>query len=101
MTRGHKCDYKKQINEELIDSAVSEVIKKLVSNTKFAELMREKINMQVDTSELDQEIANYEKQLPQYYNSKDASLADIDALDYEDKYYKADCWFQHIAIYCA
>ena len=88
MTRGHKCDYKKQINEELIDSAVSEVIKKLVSNPKFAELMREKINMQVDTSELDQEIANYEKQLRQFYNAKDVILADIDALDYEDKHYK-------------
>ena len=25
MTRGHKCDYKKQINEELLDSAVAEV----------------------------------------------------------------------------
>ena len=88
MTRGHKCDYKKQVNEELIDSAVSEVIKKLVSNPKFAELMREKINMQVDTSELDQEIANYEKQLRQFYNAKDVILSDIDALDYEDKHYK-------------
>ena len=88
MTRGHKCDYKKQVNEELIDSAVSEVIKKLVSNPKFAELMREKINMQVDTSELDQEIANYGKQLRQFYNAKDVILSDIDALDYEDKHYK-------------
>ena len=88
MTRGHKCDYKKQINEELIDNAVSEVIKKLVSNPKFAELMREKINMQVDTSELEQEIANYEKQLRQLYNAKDVILSDIDALDYEDKHYK-------------
>ena len=88
MTRGHKCDYKRQINEELIDSAVSEVIKKLVSNPKFAELMREKINMQVDTSELDQEIANYEKQLRQFYNVKDVILSDVDALDYEDKHYK-------------
>ncbi len=88
MTRGHKCDYKKQINEELIDSAVSEVIKKLVSNPKFAELMCEKINMQVDTSELDQEITNYEKQLRQFYNVKDVILADIDSLDYEDKHYK-------------
>ncbi|HCP51088.1 MAG TPA: resolvase, partial [Ruminococcaceae bacterium] len=26
MTRGHKCDFKKQINEELLDSAVAEVI---------------------------------------------------------------------------
>jgi len=30
MTRGHKCDYKKQIKEELLDDAVAEVIKKLV-----------------------------------------------------------------------
>ena len=88
MTRGHKCDYKKQINEELIDNAVSEVIKKLVSNPKFAELMRGKINMQVDTSELDREIANYEKQLRQLYNAKDVILSDIDALDLEDKHYK-------------
>ena len=50
--------------------------------------MREKINMQVDTSELDQEIANYEKQLRQLYNAKDVILSDIDALDYEDKHYK-------------
>ena len=33
MIRGHKCDYKKQIREELLDDAVAEVIVKLVSNT--------------------------------------------------------------------
>lgn len=88
MIRGHKCDYRKQVNEELIDSAVAEVIKKLVSNRKFAELMREKINMQVDTSELEREIESFEKQLRQYYNTKDSILADIDALDHEDKHYK-------------
>jgi site-specific DNA recombinase len=27
MTRGHKCDYKKQIHEEMLDEAVAEVIK--------------------------------------------------------------------------
>ena len=42
MTHGHKCDYKKQINEELLDSAVAEVIVKLVSNPKFAAMMQEK-----------------------------------------------------------
>lgn len=44
MTHGHKCDYRKQINEELLDSAVVEVIVKLVSNPKFAAMMQEKIN---------------------------------------------------------
>ena len=36
MTHGHKCDYKRQIREELLDDAVAEVIVKLVSNPKFA-----------------------------------------------------------------
>ena len=50
MTRGHKCNFKKQINEELLDSAVAEVIVKLVGNPKFAAMMQEKISMKVDTS---------------------------------------------------
>ena len=46
----------------MLDSSVAEVISKLVSNPKFSDLIRSKINMEVDTSALDQEIANYEKQ---------------------------------------
>ncbi len=44
MTRGHKCTYKKQINEELLDDAIAEIIAKLVSNPKFASMMQKKIN---------------------------------------------------------
>lgn len=88
MTRGHKCDYRKQINEELLDDAVAEIIKRLVSNKKFADMMKQKINMEVDTSELDQEIANYEKQLRQCCSNKDAIIRDLDSLDYEDKHYQ-------------
>lgn len=88
MTRGHKCDYKKQIHEEMLDNAVVEVIRTLVSNKKFAGMMKQKINMEVDTSALDQEIANYEKQLRQCYANKDSILADLDVLDYEDKHYQ-------------
>ena len=88
MTRGHKCDYRKQVHEELLDAAVVEVISKLVSNPKFSDLIRRKINMEVDTVALDQEIANYEKQLRQLYHNKDSILSDIDSLDYEDKHYQ-------------
>ena len=69
-TRGHKCDYKKQIHEELLDTAVAEVIAKLVSNPKFATMMQEKISMKVDTTAIMQEIENYEKQLRQSYSVK-------------------------------
>lgn len=93
MTRGHKCDYKKQINEELLDDAVAEVIVKLVSNPKFAAMMQEKINMKVDTSVIEQEIAAHEKQLRQSYSTKIRLMEEIDSLDPDDKHYikrKAD-----------
>ena len=64
------------------------MISKLVSNPKFSDLIRSKINMEVDTSALDQEIANYEKQLRQLYHNKDTILSDMDSLDYEDKHYQ-------------
>ncbi len=93
MTRGHKCDYKKQVNEELLDDAVAEVIVKLVSNPKFAAMMQEKINMKVDTSVIEQEIATHERQLRQSYSTKSRLMEEIDSLDPDDKHYikrKAD-----------
>lgn len=87
MTRGHKCDYKKQINEELLDAAVAEVIVKLVSNPKFAAMMQQKINMKVDTTAIEQEIQNHEKQLRQSYSVKSKLMEEIDGLDPDDKHY--------------
>ena len=88
MTRGHKCDYKKQVHEEMLDASVAEVISKLVSNPKFSDLIRNKINMEVDTSALDQKIENYKIQLRKLYHNKDTILSDMDSLDYEDKHYQ-------------
>jgi len=93
MTRGHKCDYKKQIQEEVLDDAVAEVIVKLVSNPKFAAMMQEKINMKVDTTAIEQEIAACEKQLRQHYAVKTKLGEEIDSLDPDDRHYikrKAD-----------
>ena len=87
MNRGYKCDYKKQINEELLDNSVSEIIIKLVSNPKFAAMMQDKINMQVDTTAIEQELANYEKQLRQAYGVKTKLIEEIDSLDSDDRHY--------------
>ena len=87
MTRGHKCNYKKQIRKELLDDAVAEVICKLVSNPKFAAMMQEKINMKVDTTAIEQEISNYEKQLRQAYSTKSKLIEEIDSLDPDDRHY--------------
>ena len=78
----------KQVHEEMLDASVAEVISKLVSNPKFSDLIRNKINMEVDTSALDQKIENYKIQLRKLYHNKDTILSDMDSLDYEDKHYQ-------------
>lgn len=88
MTRGHKCDYKKQINEEVLDAAVAEVIVKLVSNPKFAKMMQSKINTKVDVKPINQEIANYKKQLKQANMAKDRIIEEIDSMDAEDRHFE-------------
>ena len=68
-------------------------ISKLVSNPKFAAMMQEKINMKVDTSAIEQEIAAHEKQLRQSYSVKARLMEEIDSLDPDDRHYikrKAD-----------
>lgn len=88
MIRGHKCTFRKQIREELLDDAVAEVIVKIVSNPKFASMMQEKINMKVDTSEIEKEIDNYQKELRKSHSTKFKLIEEIDNLDVEDKHYK-------------
>lgn len=87
MTRGHKCDYKKQIREELLDDAVAEIIAKLVSNPKFASMMQDKINMKVDTAAIEQEIEELDKQLRKSYSIKSKLIEEIDSLDPDERHY--------------
>ena len=87
MQRGQKCDFNKQIQEEVLDNAVVEVIIKLVSNPKFAAMMQEKINSKVDTTAIEQEIAAAEKQLRQHYSIKSKIMEEIDTLDPDDRHY--------------
>lgn len=84
---GHKCDYHKQWSEEKVDNAVSEIIRKLVNNPRFSEVMKTKINTSVDTSEAEKELANAKKVLKQLIGTKDKIILQIDTLDILDKNY--------------
>ena len=87
MLQGHSCTFNKQLQEEKLDNAVAEVISKLVSSPKFADMMQKKINMKVDTTEIETEIANLQKQLGQYIGTKRSLEKQIDSLDVEDRHY--------------
>ena len=61
---------------------------KVVSNPKFASKMKEKINMKVDTTEIDKEIQSYQKELRNSQSIKFKIIEEIDNLDVDDKHYK-------------
>lgn len=84
---GHKCDYHKQWSEEKVDGAVAEIIKNLVNNPRFSDVIKTKINTKIDTSEAENELANVKKQLKQYIGTKDKIISQLDSLDVLDKNY--------------
>ena len=88
MVRGHACTYRKQLQEEKLDAAVAEVISKMISNPKFADMIQEKINRKIDTTEIDAEMANYQKQLGQYIGTKRSIEKQMDSLAVDDKHYE-------------
>lgn len=59
----------------------------LVSRPKFSARMKEKINTQVDTTAIDQEIAACEKQLRNNSSLKIRLIEEMDSLDFDDKHY--------------
>ena len=84
---GHKCTFKKQIQEELLDAAVVEVISEAARTPKFAAMMQDKINSKIDTTAIEQEIAAQEKALRQMYGVKTKIIEELDSLDPDDRHY--------------
>ena len=99
---GHKCGYIKQIKAETLESAVEEIIIKLVRKPEFANMMKARINSKVDTAELDKEINTLESELRRLISMKNKLLEEIDSLDPEDKHFgrmKADLSGRIYALY--
>lgn len=84
---GHRCDYRKQWGQDMVNEAVAEIIRKLVQNPKFEEAIRKKINSHIDTSELENEMDVLNKQLRQLNGAKDKLGQQMDRLDISDRYY--------------
>ena len=84
---GHKCTYRKQWNEDKINGAVEEVIRKLVKNPKFESEIRKRIGNSIDTAELDREHDGLTEQLKQLTKAKNKLAAQMDSLSVSDKHY--------------
>lgn len=84
---GVRCNYDRQWNQETVNKAVEETIRKVVNNPDFEAALRKKIDSRVDTSALDAEMENLQKALRQLTSAKDRLGQQMDALDVTDKHY--------------
>lgn len=84
---GHRCTYKRQWNEDKINAAVEEIIRKFVNNPKFEEEIRKQIGGSIDTSELDREYDGLKDRLSQTTGAKNKLANQMDHLSVSDKNY--------------
>ena len=84
---GHRCTYKRQWNEDKINAAVEEIIRKFVTNPKFEEEIRKQIGGSIDTSELDREYDGLKDKLSQTTGAKNKLADQMDHLSVSDKNY--------------
>lgn len=80
--------YKNKIN-----GAVEEIIIKMIKDKRVSDIIKEKINIKVDTDNIDLEIKNYINELKANNKTKNTIIDQIESLNTDDKYYdkmKAD-----------
>ena len=84
---GHRCDYHKQWNQDVINAAVEEIITQIVRNPMFERAVSEKLDMEVNTAEMENELDFLRKQLHQLNGAKNKLAAQMDMLDVTDRHY--------------
>lgn len=84
--RGRSCSYSAQLRKEIIEPDVVMAIKQLVTNKEFAKEIKSRIGTEIDTTEIDKEIKNYESNLRQVENNKRRLESEIDSLPEDTKY---------------
>ncbi|HEL0697977.1 recombinase family protein [Streptococcus equi] len=88
MMDGHKCTFSKQLKMETLNHEVLTIISKIVSEPSFAEKLQEKINIQIDTTEIDKTLDKYYNQHRKYVSTKISLMSQIDNLDFDSRHYK-------------
>lgn len=80
MERGHHCDYSSNLKKSDIEPLIVEIIKELVQDESFASEIKRRIGIKIDTTKLEQEIANYENKLREVELNKAHLEREIDTL---------------------
>ena len=85
---GHKCSFKKQIHQEVLNSAVEDIIKHIVKNSQFDSAIKAKLDASIDVDSLEVEAGTIRKHIRQLTTAKEKLGAQMDRLDFSDRHYE-------------
>ncbi len=82
------CDNRSRLSADEIEQYVINKIKEITTTGELAEKLKVQLEEESDSSNLDKQLKDLQKQMQNLNSSKDLIIFDIDNLDYLDKHYE-------------
>ena len=86
MVRGKHCEYKAMLKKTDIEPMVIEAIREIVRNEEYAQAIKKRIGVQIDTKAVDKELEGYQAKLKEVDLNKTRLEREIDSLPVDAKY---------------
>ena len=86
MVRGKHCEYKAMLKKTDIEPMVIEAIREIVRNEEYAQAIKKRIGVQIDTKAVDKELEGYQAKLKEVDLNKTRLEREIDSLSADAKY---------------
>lgn len=86
MVRGKHCEYKAMLKKTDIEPMVIEAIREIVRNEEYAQAIKKRIGVQIDTKAVDKELEGYQVKLKEVDLNKTRLEREIDSLPVDAKY---------------
>lgn len=86
MVRGKHCEYKAMLKKTDIEPMVIEAIREIVRNEEYAQAIKKRICVQIDTKAVDKELEGYQAKLKEVDLNKTRLEREIDSLPADAKY---------------
>ena len=86
MVRGKHCEYKAMLKKTDIEPMVIEAIREIVRNEEYAQAIKKRIGVQIDTKAVDKELEGYQVKLKEVDLNKTRLEREIDSLPADAKY---------------
>lgn len=86
MVRGKHCEYKAMLKKTDIEPMVIEAIREIVRNKEYAQAIKKRIGVQIDTKAVDKELEGYRAKLKEVDLNKSRLEREIDNLPIDTKY---------------